>query len=279
MVPPKKEGDFRILHFSDVHAGLVEWKWRYLLDKRLFGRMNQFTCRQSRLKIENLKRLADNYDNWQVDMALCTGDLTSIGSEEEFQNADNLLKPLLDVAGKNFLCVPGNHDAYVHPNHEALVRAFSRLNNGQASLDNLPATITIGPAEFVMLNPARPCIIWQSTGELSPSVWDKLDYILNIPAKSPARLLVTHFPIAGPKNRPLSWRTKFIGWQRLEKYAREGAFQAVLSGHVHTQFCTSPQDGCGVWQIGAGSLTISNTFAVIDINSTTGEITPHLMKF
>ena len=36
---------YRILHFSDVHLGLREFRWRYLLDKRLFGRLNQFLRR------------------------------------------------------------------------------------------------------------------------------------------------------------------------------------------------------------------------------------------
>lgn len=277
-LPPKKEGTFRILHFSDIHAGLVEWKWKYLLDKRLFGRLNQFSCRQKRLRLSNLDFIAENYSEMQADMALCTGDLTSIGSQEEFDFAQKLLKPIVDAANGNFLYVPGNHDAYVPQNLDALVNAFNALNNGKALFDELPTTLQIGPVEFILLNPARPCRIWQSTGELSPNVWQKLDYILSTPARAHARLLATHFPLAGPQNHPLSWRTKFIDWQRLAKHAQNGAFNAILSGHVHRSFCTAPEDGCGAWQIGAGSLTIFNTFALIDVNPTTGEITPHMLK-
>ncbi|MCQ2396364.1 MAG: metallophosphoesterase [Lentisphaeria bacterium] len=271
-------GIFRILHFSDIHAGLVEWKWKYLLDKRFFGRLNQFSCRQKRLRLENIAFLAENYSAINADMALCTGDLTSIGSPEEFDNALKLLKPLLEAADGNFLYVPGNHDAYVSQNHDALVNAFNILNDGKAAFEELPTTFTVGPVEFILLNPARPCRIWQSTGELSPFVWQKLDYILSNPARAHARVLATHFPIAGPRNHPLSWRTKFIDWQRLAEHARNGAFQAILSGHVHKSFCTAPENGCGAWQIGAGSLTIYDTFAIIDVNTNTGEITPNLLK-
>lgn len=277
-IPSKASGTFRILHISDLHTGLADWHWSYLLDKRFFGRLNQFTTRQRKLSLENLTRLAEEYPRCQADMLVCTGDLTSIGSQEEFQHAQDLLVPLLQAAGKNFLYVPGNHDAYVSQNRHALEEAFRKLNGNRLRLDELPQSLCAGPVEFICLSPARPCAIWLSTGEISAAVWEKLDYILSCPAQARIRMLVTHFPLHGPSGRPLSWRTKFVDYPRLSQWGANGRFQAILSGHVHRPFLLPPQND-GYWQIGAGSLTIQDSFSLIDIHGTTGEITPHILHF
>lgn len=276
-LPPKAPGAFRILHFSDIHTGLVDWKWRYLLDKRFFGRLNQFATRQRHLALGHIDLLAQNYENLQADLTLCTGDLTSIGSKEEFQHAEEILAPLRKAAGENFLYVPGNHDAYIAQNQPALADAFAKLNQGRLELSDLPESITVGPVEFVLLNPARPCAIWLSTGSLSPDACHKLDYILSLPARARVRVLATHFPLHGPKGRTLSWRTKFVQWKHLQELGQKGAFQAILSGHVHRPFILEPAKD-GFWQIGAGSLTIQNSFSLIDIDGTTGAIAPNIIK-
>lgn len=277
-IPSKATGTFRILHISDLHTGLADWKWSYLLDKRFFGRLNQFTTRQRKLALQNIEKLAENYTRYQADMLVCTGDLTSIGSREEFQHAQELLAPLLQAAGKNFLYVPGNHDAYVPQNRAALADAFRMLNGDRLQLADLPQTFCVGPVEFVCLSPARPCPIWLSTGELSPAAWEKLDYILSLPAQARIRVLVTHFPLHGPAGRPLSWRTKFVDFPRLSRWGAEGKFHAILSGHVHCPFLIPPQKEA-YWQIGAGSLTIQNSFSLVDIPGTGEEIAPKILHF
>ena len=275
-IPPKAPGAFRILHFSDLHTGLVDWNWRYLLDKRFFGRLNQFVTRQRHLALENIALLGENYQALQADMALCTGDLTSIGSQAEFQHAMDLLKPIRDNAKENFLYVPGNHDAYVPQNRPALEEAFRQLNHERFHLDDLPQTAVIGPVEFILINPARPCAIWLSNGTLSTDVWEKLDYILSLPARARVRMVVTHFPLLDHTGRPLSWRTKFVQTPRLWEHGKEGRFQAVLSGHVHRPFLWAPQQK-DFWHVGAGSLTIHNAFSLVDIDGNTGTITPTII--
>jgi len=277
IVPPKNPGVFRILHFSDIHTGLKDWKWRYLLDKRFFGRLNQFATRQRELSLENIALLTEHYADMQVDAALCTGDLTSIGSQEEFQHAEEILAPLRQKAGENFLYVPGNHDAYIPQNHPALAEAFKNLNQGRCELTDLPQSVTIGPVEFILLNPARPCAIWLSTGALSADGWNKLDYILSLPARARVRVVATHFPLSNHTGHALSWRTKLENGEHLLEHGRKGAFQAILSGHVHLPFILPP-DKEGFWQIGAGSLTLRDSFSLIDIDSATGAITPQIIK-
>ena len=274
---PKPKHIFRILHFSDIHTGLTDFQWGYLFDKRLFGRMNQFLTRQRRLHLDNLRRLAELQRSLEVDFTVCTGDLTSIGSDVEFRHAKDLLRPVLEYAGDHFLFVPGNHDAYVKGSAGHLADAFRDLNHG-LELQDLPAVVDAGPVEFVLLNPARPCHVWLSTGELSEAAWRKLDYILSSrPPEGKVRVLLTHFPPIDHHNRPLSWRTRLLRHERLLEYAERHVFDALLAGHVHHPFLFNLAPG-GPVALGAGSLTIQDSCAVLDVDSRDHSLTAHLLQ-
>lgn len=270
---------FRILHFSDVHAGLKDFHPGYLLDKRFFGRLNQFCRRQHRLNLANVERLARLQKSKAVDFTVCTGDLSSIGSAGEFEAARELLAPVLDYAGERFLFVPGNHDAYVPQNAPALAKCFEALNGGRCALPDLPFSLTCGAVEFVALNPARPCRVWQSTGEMSEEAWQRLDYILRKPKRGAVRLLVSHFPLINHRGRKLSWRTEFIGaHEHLGTAAAERRFDGMLTGHVHYPFVRT-LDGSGCLAVGAGSLTICNSCALIQVDTADGRIEAQIIDF
>lgn len=268
----KPEHIFRIAHFSDVHIGLKDFHFGYLFDKRLFGRMNQLLRRQSRLSLENIPKFARLLKSFEADLTVCTGDLASIGSDAEFDHAREALAPVIDAANGNFVFVPGNHDAYIPANAPALKRVFAILNRKRWKLDALPQTMRVGPVEIIAVNGARPCRIWQSTGELSANAWGKLDYILSHRLNGvKARFLVGHFPLFDDKGAPLNWRTKLLGGERLLRAADERRFDAFLSGHVHRPF-VKPIGNAGALGIGAGSLTICGSCALVEIDKNTGKI-------
>ncbi|MBR6471947.1 MAG: metallophosphoesterase [Victivallales bacterium] len=268
---------FRILQLSDIHAGILDFHAGYLLDKRFFGRLNQAVMRHRRLTLDRIALFAKLQREREADFTICTGDLTSIGSAREFAHCEELLAEVLDYAGENFAFVPGNHDAYVRQSRPELAEAFQRLNRGRFGLDELPVAFPTGPVEFVLLNAARPCAIWLSTGELSSAAWEKLDYILAQPASTAkARVLVCHFPVCDHQGLPLSWRTKLVGYKRLIAWAEQGRFNAMLTGHVHCPFVQHLGNSSAL-AIGAGSLTIYQSCAQIDINTQTGEITAEIL--
>lgn len=263
---------FRILQLSDIHAGILDFHADYLLDKRFFGRLNQAVMRHRRLTLDRIAVFAKLQREREADFTVCTGDLTSIGSAREFEHCEKLLEEVLDYAGENFAFVPGNHDAYVRGSQKELKEAFWRLNRGRFGVDELPEVFQAGPVEFVLVNAARPCAIWLSTGELSNAAWEKLDYILTKPVShAKARILVCHFPVCDHLGKPLSWRTKLVGYKRLIAWAEQGRFNAMLTGHVHYPFVQHLGNSSAL-AIGAGSLTIYQSCAQIDINTQTGEI-------
>ena len=274
--PPKPRGAFRILHFSDIHVGIPDWSWRYLLDKRCLGRLNQALSRQGRLSLDLLEGLPAWSRETGADAVLCTGDLTSIGSPEEFRRAEAFLTPLRDAYGKNFLYVPGNHDAYVPGSLPPLRDTFRALNQG-LELADLPLARPLGPLEVVLLSPAIPCAPWLSHGAMPACDWDKLGYILHSPCGGAARLVACHFPLLGAKGNPLFWRSRLVGWERLLQWGREGLFQAYCAGHVHRPFLLPPHQGAP-WLVGAGSLTLHSSCSVLDFQPEDGTFTPYLLQ-
>ena len=123
-----------------------------------------------------------------------------------------------------------------------------------------------------------PLLPWYSNGELTPSDWAKLEYILSRPIQGGARLLLTHFPLLKGNAAPLGLRTRMAGWERLAKWGRDGRFQALLCGHIHKPFNLTPETA-GFHQVDAGSISINNSFAIVDVCKNTGTITPYTLYF
>jgi 3',5'-cyclic AMP phosphodiesterase CpdA len=278
--PERAQTTFRILHFSDIHTGLKDFAPGYLLDKRFFGRLNQFTTRQRRLKLENLERFAGLQQRLNADFTVCTGDLTSIGSGAEFNHAIGLLENIRRNAGGRFLFVPGNHDAYIRGYAPMMQEAFRTLNGEVEEGERLPRTINAGPVQFIAINGARPCRIWQSTGQLSAAAWEKLGYILKqpLPAGCVTRIICCHFPLLDHTGRRLNWRTRLLDDRRLLQLLAGNPVGAMLTGHVHHPFLHHLA-GSGIPAVGAGSLTIHNSCALVDVNTVTGQTSGHILRF
>ncbi len=279
-LPPKAPGAFRVLHISDIHVGIPDWQWRYLLDKRCVGRLNQRLTRQGTQNFAHLETLVRWAKQGTFDAVLCTGDLTAIGDPREFQKALELLEPLRLACPEHFVYLPGNHDAYVPAALPPLREAFQHLNGGHLSLNDLPAALPLGPLEVVAFSGARPCVPWLSNGELPDDEWDKLRYILTCASSTEGkgRLLASHFPILGKTGRPLSWRSRLVHWRRLWEWGEEGRYLAHCSGHVHHPFLHAPHAPCAPWLIGAGSLTIRNSCAILDYNPETKTLSPQILR-
>ena len=105
----------RVLHFSDVHVDVPfrDMPAREFLGKRLIGGANLLLRRKrlfrdARAKLAALARFADEQ---AVDLAICTGDYTALGTGPELAAARAAIEPLTRRP-RGFVTVPGNHDLY-----------------------------------------------------------------------------------------------------------------------------------------------------------------------
>ena len=117
----------RCLHFSDVHVNVPwhELPLGEMFNKRLVGGANLLLRRKRlfRAAREKLAVLARFAEAQAVDLAICTGDYTALGTWPELEAARRAVEALRRPRG--FITVPGNHDLYLPDT--LLDRRFERV--------------------------------------------------------------------------------------------------------------------------------------------------------
>ena len=106
----------KVLHVSDVHLedGFAEVPISRFLNKRIVGFANlKFRRRKVFLDaVQKVEALAEFSKEQGVDLVICTGDYTALGTEPEIRYARKIIEPLTH-APLGFFTVPGNHDLYL----------------------------------------------------------------------------------------------------------------------------------------------------------------------
>jgi len=106
----------RVLHFSDVHVedGFDGVPVREFLNKRLvaYGNLVLNRRRHFREARRKLAALTELMHAQKIDVSVCTGDYTALGTHPELELARATIEPLTR-APMGFVTVPGNHDVYL----------------------------------------------------------------------------------------------------------------------------------------------------------------------
>lgn len=261
----------RIAHFSDIHVGCWPQEIRACFDKRLLGSLNYRLRRQRRFSRDFLPRALRQLKMLAPDWVVCTGDLTSVGTREEFAAALTGLAPILSQGSPPLIYVPGNHDAYVRrPScRAALEDTFDRLNDGRWSLADLPQDRWVQEVRLFIVNECRPTNCFLSSGTIGSRASERLRGWLAEPRQSgERRVLIGHFPCRGGDGRPLGWRRGLRGWRVVDEALRDGLLDVALCGHEHRPFLR--HESSGAMEICAGSLTTHGRFSVLDYVPETG---------
>jgi 3',5'-cyclic AMP phosphodiesterase CpdA len=255
----------RVLHFSDVHVDvpLSAMPLRELLvPKRMLGAANLELRRRKHFKRarEKLAELARFADRESIDLAICTGDYTALGTEPEMVAAREAIDALIKRP-LGFMTVPGNHDIYVdHAAHAKFERVFGELLGS-----DLPELRVDGPFPIVRLfgddlavvaiNSARPNPqLWRSSGRIPDAQLVALRRVLDDPQVASRFVLVmTHY---APRRADGTPDKKLHGLDNadellalLERMPRI----ALLHGHIHRRYHVLGPAGQQLF--GAGSAT------------------------
>jgi len=256
----------RILHFSDVHVQvpLAEMPIRDLLGKRLLGAANlalrrEHLFRDSPRKLHMLAQLASAA---RVDVAICTGDFTALGTEPELAAARRAVEPLTR-APQGFVTVPGNHDLYVPDAlHE---RRFERHFGDLLTTDRPELTVDgtwplvrlFGDSVAVVgVNSARPNPHpMRSSGAVPQAQIAALERILELPEiASRFVFVITHY---APRRRDGTPDTVHHGLENADELLRACSNLgrgALLHGHIHWRYHLRVP-GLRIPVFGAGSAT------------------------
>lgn len=255
----------RVLHFSDVHVDLPLAQMPLLdllVPKRMLGAANlelrrRRHFRQAREKLAELSRFAEREG---IDLAICTGDYTALGTEPEMIAA----RAAVDAVTKRplgFVTVPGNHDIYVD---EGAQQRFANVFSDLLASD-LPEHAVDGPFPIVRLfgddlavvaiNSARPNPqLWRSSGRIPDAQLAALGRVLDDPrVASRFVLIITHYAPRRADGTPDKKLHGLDNADELLALCEKVARGAVLHGHIHRRYHVLGPAGQRLF--GAGSAT------------------------
>lgn len=261
----------RILHLSDVHVPvpLSAIPARDWLSKRAIGGLNYLVRRGPRFvhAVEKLASLARFAEEERVDLVICSGDFTVLGTEPEHAAAARAIEPLTKRP-LGFFSVPGNHDVYLSDSVRAqrFMRHFEPLNRLPEGADELPSLATDGLYPRVRRYPGDVAVLgiesarpnpqpWRSSGRIPERQLEGLRTALMHPAiASSFKIVVTHYAPRLASGRPDSESHGLENADALLEILRPHARTCLLHGHVHRRYAlTLP--GFGPTILCAGSTT------------------------
>ncbi len=280
----------RILHFSDIHVDvsprlvpLRDW-----LGKRLIGGFNhQFRrgkhFRQTRVKLKALGQFADEH---AVDLAICTGDYTILGTDVELAAARELIEPIASGRPQGYVTVPGNHDVYLHDSirEQRFEKHFGKFLTTDlpelASPDGWPMVRLVGEhVAVITVRSARANPqLWRSSGMIEMGELAALEKVVRDPrVRSRFMVIATHYALRRPDGTPDRWSHGLVNAESMLRAIADVPRGCVLHGHIHERFRLQ-LPGVRPTIFGAGSATSegSEGFWMFDIEKDGGMATPGL---
>ena len=276
----------RVLHLSDVHVTvpLARLPWRHMLNKRLIGAANLALRRGRHFAAarEKLQALSVLSAEQAVDLVICTGDYTALGTDVELEAARTAIGGLTGRP-QGFVTVPGNHDIYLAD--VVRERRFER-HFGAYLASDLPEHCVDGPwpqvklydeVAVIAVNSARPNpAVWRSSGAIPEA---QLAALAELARDERIRrrfvFVITHY---APRRPDASPDRELHGLDNADAFldACRGLPQyAILHGHIHWRFhLTLPSHGARLF--GAGSATCAGRegFWLFDIAGSARKATP-----
>lgn len=254
----------RALHISDLHVDVpfANIPWQAWLGKRALGGGNLWLrrgkhFRRTREKLLALDRFRREHD---VDVVLCTGDYTVLGTDAELIAAREAIDPLTH-APRGFVTVPGNHDVYVG---DAVGRFEAHF--GDLLGTDLPeyrtdshwplVRLVSDTVAVVAVNSARPNPqFWRSSGLIPAAQLEALGRILRDPRVSGRFVYVmTHYAPRLAHGGPDTPLHGLVNAEELLRVCADIRYGAILHGHVHRCFSVRVP-GVRAPIFGAGSTT------------------------
>lgn len=224
----------KILHISDLHFP-KKLSLFSLRGKAIVGYLNYHVRRRSKHPVVLIAAMVDTIKSLEYDALVISGDLTNVSHPSEFQNAKDILKPIL--TDKTFL-IPGNHDRYqkiaMGPN-PLFEKAFAEWMGESVSSHHYLRTKRIAGKLFVGWdsNLAIPRIT--ANGYVAKEV---VDTTVNW-AKEPY-VLVGHHPLWNPNSEIESSSHRMSNRKEVVEGLQTNPPELYLHGHTHTNWVKLP---------------------------------------
>lgn len=227
----------RLAHCSDLHllshdgAGVTK-----LLNKRWIGAANLLTNRSRHYHVAAFEHMVDDMNALGIEHVLCTGDVTNLALEQEFQFARGKFDRL--AAGPEHVTVlPGNHDAYVAEGVEFFGQVFDEYHRTDPGWEwpdaaRWPIVRVRGDLAIIGVSTSRATPWFTAYGKVGDDQLARLAQVLADPRLAgKARVVAIHHPPAGKRAQ-----SKIRGLHDHEAFAKvigEGGADLIVHGHEH----------------------------------------------
>ncbi len=256
----------RVLHFSDVHVDLplTSLPWTTWLGKRAIGGLNHALRRRKHFvhAVDKLGELARFADEQRIDLALCTGDYTILGTLPELDLAARSIEPLTKRP-LGFATVPGNHDVYLG---DSVREARFEKHFAKWMVSDRPDLATDGAFPFVRLIGDALAVVGVSSARPNPEPWRssgripdlQLDGLRRVLAEPSVRdrfvIVMTHYAPRLWNGRPDSVTHGLENADALLEILATIPRGCLLHGHVHRRYALRVPSVTPML-LGAGSTT------------------------
>ncbi|TGL40931.1 metallophosphoesterase family protein [Leptospira perdikensis] len=224
----------KILHISDLHFP-KKLSLFSLRGKALVGYLNYRLRRKSKHPLVLISAMIEAISKLEYDALVISGDLTNVSHPREFENAKEILSPLL--TDKTFI-IPGNHDRYqkraIGPN-PLFEKTFGEWIGNSLDSNLYIRSKNIGGKLFIGWdsNFAIPRIT--ATGYVAPEVVQKTLGLVKEPY-----VLVCHHPLWNPTNEIESKGHWMANRGEVVKQLKTNPPFLYLHGHTHTNWVKLP---------------------------------------
>lgn len=206
-----------------------------LMGKRAMGALNYYLGGRGahfRDVESRITRLLEDIDSQGVDHALCTGDVTQMSYESEFERCAELFGDRRQQP-ERWTVIPGNHDRYTHGAAQA--RRFDRWFAGLGA-DSYPFAKQIAPGvRVVAMDVARPNAMLDSSGLCGPAQLERTKALL-AEAKGDFVILALHYGLFRSNGQPDRKTHGIRDLPELIAVLESERVDLILHGHIHRAY-------------------------------------------
>jgi len=230
-----------LAHLSDPHLTSLDGLGvTDLMSKRVLGYLSWRRRRRHEHRPEVLDALLEDIESIRPDHVAITGDLTHLGTPQEFAEAANWL-PRVGTP-QHVTLVPGNHDTYVAEPWErtfALWAPYMRSDGPDAQSDGdpesaFPSLRVRGGVALIGVSSAVPSSPLLATGRIGRRQLEATSELLRQAGSADLfRILLLHHP---PVPGSIRWRKCLTDAPALASIISEQGVELVLHGHAHHSY-------------------------------------------
>lgn len=240
----ERAGGWLLAHLSDPHlTSLKRLRRRELMNKRVLGYLSWRQRRRHVHRRDVLDALLDDLKQTRPDHVAITGDMTHLGTPDEFREVAAWL-PRVGTP-TDVTLVPGNHDTYVpEPWSETLAlwmpymasddspdRAGTERPDGP-----FPSLRLRGSCALIGISSASPSAPFLAVGHIGAKQRRRLEHLLaDAGSADHYRIVLIHHP---PAPGSIKWRKRLRDAEALAALIKTQGAELILHGHAHESSVT-----------------------------------------